>query len=448
MSQRCSRKKSRLPLAGLLFMLVVTFMILFNERSIQQIHHHAASHSQNLREASTSNLVKPNVPGNYYLGALEVLDRFSKCNSTKEYSGKKIGWVDPFEDPGLTAKDDQKCDVFSGKWVFDNSSSYPLHKESQCPYMSDQLACQKHGRKDLEYQHWRWQPHACNLKRWNVTEMWEKLRGKRLMFVGDSLNRGQWISMVCLLQSVIPREKQSMSPNAHLTIFRAEDYNATVEFLWAPLLVESNSDDPVNHRLGERIIRPDSVLKHASKWQYADILIFNTYLWWRQDSVKLRWSSEERGSCEEVKGAEGMEMAMNTWGDWIANNVDPNTKRVFFVTMSPTHQWSREWNPGSEGNCYGEKKPIEEESYWGSGSDIPTMKMVKRVLDRLGPKVSVINITQLSEYRKDGHPSVYRKFWEPLNEDRLKNPALYSDCTHWCVPGVPDVWNQLLFQFL
>jgi hypothetical protein len=124
--------------------------------------------------------------------------------------------------------------------------------------------------------------------RWNAIEMWEKLRGKRLMFVGDSLNRGQWISMVCLLQSVIPRDKQSMSPNAHLTIFRAEDYNATVEFLWAPLLVESNSDDPVNHRLSERIIRPDSVLKHASKWQHADILIFNTYLWWRQDSVKLR----------------------------------------------------------------------------------------------------------------------------------------------------------------
>ncbi|KAK9715968.1 hypothetical protein RND81_06G202400 [Saponaria officinalis] len=314
--------------------------------------------------------------------------------------------------------------------------------------MSDQLACHKHGRTNLNYQYWRWQPNDCDLKRWNVTEMWEKLRGKKLMFVGDSLNRGQWISLVCLLSTVIPAEKRSMSPNAHLTIFRAEEYNASIEFLWAPLLVDSNSDDPVNHRLGDRIISPDSAFRHLSKWKDADILVFNTYLWWRQGPVKLLWKSEENGVCEELDGQGAMELAVKTWAKWVDSNVNPINKRVFFVTMSPTHQWSREWNPESEGNCYGENNPITQTSYWGSGSDLPTMTMVKEVLAKLGSKVTVLNITQLSEYRKDGHPSIYRKFWETLSPEQLSKPESYSDCIHWCLPGVPDVWNELLFHFL
>ena len=58
-----------------------------------------------------------------------------------------------------------QCNLFSGKWVFDNQS-YPLYKEKECTYMSDQLACEKFGRKDLSYQNWRWQPHQCNLPRY------------------------------------------------------------------------------------------------------------------------------------------------------------------------------------------------------------------------------------------------------------------------------------------
>jgi hypothetical protein len=57
-----------------------------------------------------------------------------------------------------------KCDLFSGKWVFDNES-YPLYKEKQCSFMSDQLACEKFGRKDLSYQNWRWKPNQCDLPR-------------------------------------------------------------------------------------------------------------------------------------------------------------------------------------------------------------------------------------------------------------------------------------------
>uniref|UniRef100_A0A6N2MYT8 Uncharacterized protein n=1 Tax=Salix viminalis TaxID=40686 RepID=A0A6N2MYT8_SALVM len=317
-----------------------------------------------------------------------------------------------------------------GKWVFD-SESYPLYNESDCPYMSDQLACHKHGRSDLGI--------SIGECSWKCFEAMETLEFQIcLLPVAFSLG----------VESVIPADKRSMSPNAPLTIFRAEEYNAPIEFFCRPLLVDSNSDDPVNHRLDERIMRPDSVLKHSSKWEHADILVFNSYLWWRQGPVKLSWSAEENGACEELDGLGAMELAMGAWADWVASKTDPQKKRVFFVTMSPTHLWSREWGPGSDGNCYGEKKPIDWEGYWGSGSDMPTMRMVEKVLSRLGSKVSVLNITQLSEYRKDGHPSIYRKFWETLSPKQLSNPKSYSDCIHWCLPGLPDVWNELLFHFL
>lgn len=95
----------------------------------------------------------------------EVLDRFSKCNSTGEYSGRRIAWSSGSEPKsGHPRESSDSCDVFSGKWVFDNIS-YPLYNEAECPYMSDQLACHKHGRSDLGYQSWRWQPNGCSLKR-------------------------------------------------------------------------------------------------------------------------------------------------------------------------------------------------------------------------------------------------------------------------------------------
>ncbi|CAM8970759.1 unnamed protein product [Rhodiola kirilowii] len=441
--QRWSKKRTNFPLLVMIFIFLAASTVLYIERSIQRFNPEPDG-SRNERHTFVKSIPRSRDVGNR---TAKQLDRYSKCSATVEYSGRKAEWGGANKLTFDYRRKRAECDLFSGKWVYDNGS-YPLYDEAKCPYMSDQLACHKHGRMDLDYQRWRWQPHGCELNRWNIMEMWEKLRGKRLMFVGDSLNRGQWISMVCLLQSVIPANKQSMTPNAELTIFKAEDYNATVEFLWAPLLVESNSDDPVNHRLDERIMRPDSLLRHSSRWQNADILVFNTYLWWRQGPVKLLWRDEEDSVCEELDGNRAMELAMEAWAEWVATNIDPAKKKVFFVTMSPTHFWSREWAPESEGNCYNEKTPIEVEGHWGGGSDISTMRMLDRVLGQLSSKVSVLNITQLSEYRKDGHPSIYRKFWEALSPEQLSNPSTYSDCIHWCLPGVPDVWNELLFHML
>lgn len=56
----------------------------------------------------------------------------------------------------------------------------------------------------------------------DATLMLEMLRGKRMMFVGDSLNRGQFVSMVCLLHRVIPEHAKSMESFDSFMVFTAK----------------------------------------------------------------------------------------------------------------------------------------------------------------------------------------------------------------------------------
>ncbi|KAI4374209.1 hypothetical protein MLD38_012226 [Melastoma candidum] len=345
----------------------------------------------------------------------------------------------------------EECDLFSGMWVFDNIS-YPLYQEKECKYMSDQLACIKYGRKDLKYQHYRWQPHGCDLPRFNASMLLDQLRNKRLVYVGDSLNRGQWVSMVCLVESAISPARKSFSyhHNNSLIVFQVSDYNASIEFYWAPLLVESNSDDPFNHRLPDRIVRIQAIEKHARHWSDADVLVFNSYLWWRRPEMKLLWGSFEAGDglYKDVLMPRAYEMALQTWSDWMEIHVNRTKTRVVFVTMSPTHEKAEEWDGVPGRNCYGETEPVTKEGYRGSDWDPAIMQAVEVAMERLRKKgllVEVLNITQLSEYRKEAHPTVYRRQWEPLTTSQLANPISFADCTHWCLPGVPDIWNQLLY---
>lgn len=55
-------------------------------------------------------------------------------------------------------------------------------------------------------------------------------------------------------------------------------------------------------------------------------------------------------------------------------------------------------------------------------------------------KVRLLNITYLAEFRKDGHPSRHREPGTPADAPQ--------DCSHWCLPGIPDTWNEILYARL
>ncbi|KAG4149610.1 hypothetical protein ERO13_D05G344400v2 [Gossypium hirsutum] len=341
---------------------------------------------------------------------------------------------------------DESCNLFEGKWVWDNVS-YPLYEENSCPYLVKQTTCLKNGRPDSFYQNWRWQPQACNLPRFDPLKLLDILRDKRLMFIGDSVQRAQFESMVCLVQSVVPKGKKSFKRDPPRKIFKAKEYNATIEYYWAPFIVESISDHATNHTVLKRLVNLDSISKHGKSWEGVDVLVFESYVWWMyRPQINATYGSME--DVQEYNVTTAYRIAMETWGNWLESTINPHLQKVFFISMSPTHLWSWEWKPGSRGNCFNESYPIQG-SYWGTGSNLAIMEILHEVLQDLKINVTFLNITQLSEYRKDAHTTVFgERRGKLLTKEQKADPLNFADCIHWCLPGVPDTWNEILYAYL
>uniref|UniRef100_A0A0D9Z5T8 Uncharacterized protein n=1 Tax=Oryza glumipatula TaxID=40148 RepID=A0A0D9Z5T8_9ORYZ len=345
------------------------------------------------------------------------------------------------------------CDLYRGNWVYDEVNA-PVYKESQCEFLTEQVTCMRNGRRDDSYQKWRWQPTDCDLPRFDARLLLERLRNKRLMFVGDSLNRNQWESMVCLVQSVIPKGKKTLTKfvnGGNSNIFYAHEYNATVEFYWAPFLVESNSDNPQVHSVPDRVIQWHSIAKHAHNWLGVDYLIFNTYIWWLNTlDMKVLKGSFDQGATEyvEVDRPVAYKEVLKTWAKWVDRNIDPNRTTVFFMSMSPNHITPEAWGNYGGIKCAMETLPITNRTTsLDVGTDWRLYAGAQEVLQtfRRVP-VHLVDITALSELRKDAHTSVHTlRQGKLLTPEQQSDPKTYADCIHWCLPGLPDTWNQFLY---
>ncbi|KAL9382538.1 hypothetical protein Peur_025573 [Populus x canadensis] len=333
-------------------------------------------------------------------------------------------------------EEEVKCNIFDGKWVYEPEGG-PQHTAAECPFLSEQVSCQRNGRPDFEYEKWRWEAKDCDVPRFNGIDMLERLRGKRVIIVGDSLNRNQWESLACLLYSAIPSSQAHVDVRSGVyKVFKAKDYNCSVEFYWSPFLVQLKQEN------GNRILRLDKLSPLAKKWRGADVMVFNTAHWWVHSGKVKSWDLfQYKGKLvEEMEIESALRKGMRTWARWIDHYVDATKTTVFFRSISPQHQ-GKQW-------CYNITQPNMDESYV-SAFPKPMKEIIEITIRSMMIPVRYLNITKLSEYRRDAHPALYaRKQEKFLKTEQQLQEESHPDCSHWCLPGLPDTWNRLLYASL
>ncbi|KVH97797.1 PC-Esterase [Cynara cardunculus var. scolymus] len=133
-----------------------------------------------------------------------------------------------------------------------------------------------------------------------------------------------------------------------------------------------------------------------------------------------------------LKVLDAYRRALSTWARWVDTNIDTNKTQVIFRGYSVTHFKGGQWNSG--GKCHKETQPIFNTSHL---TKYPSkMRAFDNVLRGMKTPVVYLNISRLTDYRKDGHPSIYRMAYK--TEEEQIAAELSQDCSHWCLPGVPD----------
>ncbi|OVA07266.1 PMR5 N-terminal domain [Macleaya cordata] len=339
-----------------------------------------------------------------------------------------------------------------GSWIYDPTARSKRY-DNTCKEIFKGWNCISSNKSNaLDIIKWRWQPNNCNLPPFDPILFLKRFSNMNIGFVGDSLNRNMFVSLVCTLKQV-SKEVKKWRPAGSDRGFTFLRYNLTVAYHRTNLLARygswsANENGGVLESLGYKqgfrvdVDVPEGTWAEAPS--FHDILILNTGHWWwapsKFDPIKSPMLFFENGLpvIPPIRPDLGLDMVLKNMILFVERKMRPGAIK-FFRTQSPRHFEGGDWDQG--GSCQ-RFQPISAEkveelfSLENNGTNVET-RLVNQHLYKALKRSSfrILDITGMSEFRADAHPST-------------AGGKKHDDCMHWCLPGITDTWNDLLVAYL
>ncbi|CAI7861233.1 unnamed protein product [Closterium sp. NIES-54] len=275
------------------------------------------------------------------------------------------------------------------------------------------------------------------ISQFDASAFLERMRNKVFLVVGDSLSMNFFSALQCLIETATPTKSRDgpLFPGGPRTraVF-APHFNATFLRHASSFLVESSPS-------GERstastwTVRLDQVdLNWSPVLRYSDFVVFGIGAWYTIANLKKRHYLVNNTEQPRWNRIATMKTALHTITRF-TRSIN-YTGMPMLLTYSPVHVKVRPISTMPELGCSSYMQPVGVEALEGAqwATDALAARYAQMKVVRQYKEFKVVDVTPLSLFRPDGHLQNHCESVKGV------------DCLHWCLPGIPDTWTDILYS--
>eukprot|EP00475_Leptophrys_vorax_P028230 TRINITY_DN40760_c0_g1_i1.p1 TRINITY_DN40760_c0_g1~~TRINITY_DN40760_c0_g1_i1.p1 ORF type:complete len:422 (-),score=-18.18 TRINITY_DN40760_c0_g1_i1:227-1492(-) len=370
------------------------------------------------------------------------------------------------------------CDFSVGRWL-PGGKRFPRYTDepgqsNSCPYIRSEFACDRNHRPDQNYQWYRWQPQSCLFSYFSPAGFKYMMRGKKILLVGDSMMSNFYEALLCAIHNGgwkgEPYVRNTNGTN-NIKGVRFPRLKMSVEHLFSPYLVDartrtsktgvtaSGAPKRGGHGYDINLDRVNPTVE--SILAEYDVAVFASGVWWQQNVPRRKQPNQflVGGQYRNLSNVDAHAWALNTLASFV-KKID-FAGVPFFLSFSPHHGGSGRTQAGVYPNGEGAGKdwqgacgaiePMSErmaEKKYGEPLATSEEYLTTQKATLLGTPFRFLQVTRLSAMRPDGHQGLWyksRAATGPTSPGGDGEDPFSGDCTHWCLPGVPDTWVDMLY---